>query len=182
MKYERKRSVTQRQIKTALLELMEEVRFDQITINQIVNMANITRGTFYRYYEDKFQLLENIETQTIEALISASNLNFVTMNNDFSKLVREILEEYQKQFPVLHVLLGVNGDPSFEVKLEKKINELCYQDIPANGIEDEMMQISMTSMWLRTLKFWVFNTDRVSPEDVEKITLKLMKIAAKEFI
>lgn len=53
MGYKRKTVLTQRNIKNALVSLLENNKFDFITINQIVEEAEITRSTFYRYYDDK---------------------------------------------------------------------------------------------------------------------------------
>lgn len=48
MGYKRKTVLTQRNIKNALVSLLENNKFDFITINQIVEEAEITRSTFYR--------------------------------------------------------------------------------------------------------------------------------------
>lgn len=44
----------------ALLEWMEEKDFNSITITDIVQRADVNRGTFYKHYEYKEQLLEEI--------------------------------------------------------------------------------------------------------------------------
>lgn len=45
------------ELKRAFLKLLRENAFDRISVMQICNEANITRGTFYKYYEDKYELL-----------------------------------------------------------------------------------------------------------------------------
>lgn len=44
----------------ALLEWMEEKDFKSITITNIVQRADVNRGTFYKHYDYKEQLLEEI--------------------------------------------------------------------------------------------------------------------------
>ncbi|SDW84189.1 transcriptional regulator, TetR family [Marinococcus luteus] len=44
----------------ALLEWMEEKDFKSITITNIVQRADVNRGTFYKHYDYKEQLLEDI--------------------------------------------------------------------------------------------------------------------------
>ena len=68
-------------IKKAFFELMAEKSFDKITVSDITDKALINRGTFYAHYKDKFDLLEQIEDETIEdmgdfiALLTEDSLN-----------------------------------------------------------------------------------------------------------
>ncbi|MDQ7198406.1 TetR/AcrR family transcriptional regulator [Staphylococcus aureus] len=66
MGYKRKTVLTQRNIKNALVSLLENNKFDFITINQIVEEAEITRSTFYRYYDDKYELISEIGEEILE--------------------------------------------------------------------------------------------------------------------
>lgn len=48
------------ELKKTFLKLLRENAFDRISVMQICKEANITRGTFYKYYEDKYELLYSI--------------------------------------------------------------------------------------------------------------------------
>ena len=50
-------SKSKAELKKAFLKLLQENAFDRISVMQICKEANITRGTFYKYYEDKYELL-----------------------------------------------------------------------------------------------------------------------------
>ncbi|MCL1696571.1 MULTISPECIES: TetR/AcrR family transcriptional regulator [unclassified Lysinibacillus] len=50
---------TQILIKEAFIELLKERPFSSITINHICDKAMIHRSTFYRYYDDKFELFHD---------------------------------------------------------------------------------------------------------------------------
>ncbi len=45
----------------AFFTLLEDFSFDQITVSQIIDTANINRSTFYRHYQDKYDILEKIQ-------------------------------------------------------------------------------------------------------------------------
>lgn len=47
-------------IQNALIELTEKGRFDAISVQDISRQALINRATFYRYYKDKYNLVEEI--------------------------------------------------------------------------------------------------------------------------
>ena len=48
------------ELKKAFLNLLKNNAIDHISVLQICKEANITRGTFYKYYEDKYELLYEI--------------------------------------------------------------------------------------------------------------------------
>ena len=52
-KAERKRTA----VCAALIELMQEKRYDKITVQDIVDRADVGRSTFYAHYQDKEDLL-----------------------------------------------------------------------------------------------------------------------------
>lgn len=57
---------TVRDFQNALLTLLEKNSFDHLTVDQICNEALLHRSSFYRYFNDKYDLLE----QTMVAQIS----------------------------------------------------------------------------------------------------------------
>lgn len=52
------------------LDLLREKPFDKITIRNIVETANINRNTFYYYYDDIYELLEEMFTMEMNELIA----------------------------------------------------------------------------------------------------------------
>lgn len=57
---------TVRDFQNALLALLQKNSFDHLTVDQICNEALLHRSSFYRYFNDKYDLLE----QTMGAQIS----------------------------------------------------------------------------------------------------------------
>ncbi len=51
---------TQEALKQAVIGLMSEKKFDEITIQDIADRANLNRGTIYLHYQDKFDLLDKL--------------------------------------------------------------------------------------------------------------------------
>ncbi len=59
---------SQQAIQSAFLELLKGESFEKLTVQQLADKADINRGTFYSYYLDKYDLLEQIENQIIDDL------------------------------------------------------------------------------------------------------------------
>ena len=168
--YERKQRQTQGQLHTALVDLLETTRLEKITINQVVQAAGVTRTTFYRYYDDKYELLTAIEEQTIAALVT------MPVNQSLEVALDQILANYRANFKTLHALLGPNGDPAFATRLERRVNELFYPQAAAS-VETAMIQVATTAMWLRVLSYWVFHEQTTPVAAVKKVTQQILAAA-----
>lgn len=55
---------------TALLELLHKKTFSSITVIEIVKKAGISRSTFYVYYYDKYDLLEQLSKDIINKFLA----------------------------------------------------------------------------------------------------------------
>jgi AcrR family transcriptional regulator len=83
-KVDRRIIKSQQAIKKAFIELMSEKNFDEVTIQDIADRADVGRRTVYLHYLDKFDLLDKLIEEHINELRkickSASELDFVDGN------------------------------------------------------------------------------------------------------
>jgi AcrR family transcriptional regulator len=68
MNEDRRSQRTRRLLSAALVELMIERRYDEITVQHIIDRANVGRSTFYAHYFDKEDLLVSDLTRVLDAL------------------------------------------------------------------------------------------------------------------
>ena len=59
---------TKAAIKNAMITLLKTEKLDKITVNQIADVADINRATFYQHFLDKYDLLDQIEQEMIEQM------------------------------------------------------------------------------------------------------------------
>ena len=62
---------TQKLLCEALVELIDERGFDAITIGELTSRAMVSLAAFYRNYQDKYDLVEQIFEEAMSALLSA---------------------------------------------------------------------------------------------------------------
>ena len=62
---------TQKLLREALIELIEERGFEALTIGELTSRAMVSRAAFYRNYQDKYDLVEQIFEEAMSALLKA---------------------------------------------------------------------------------------------------------------
>lgn len=62
---------TRRSLRNALIDLILETGYDNITIQNITDRADLSRATFYLHYKDKDELLANSLEEIFEELVES---------------------------------------------------------------------------------------------------------------
>ncbi len=104
---------TKQNLIDAFWEIYCEKRIDKITVKEITQKAGYNRSTFYEYFIDVYDVLEQIELSIIPNInelppIATSKGNFGMPLDLFMKL-------YDQNDKYYSVLLGDNGDLLFLV-------------------------------------------------------------------
>lgn len=74
---------TKKNIRMAFIELRETNALEKIRVNRLCNLAMINKTTFYKHYRDIYELTEEIENETILAIMdSFENINSLFTNPD----------------------------------------------------------------------------------------------------
>lgn len=113
---------TKQNIMDAFWGLYLKKRIETITIKEIMDKAGYNRGTFYVYYKDVYDLLEQLKAKILPAPnISLDDARL--MRDQYKDDIRSTLDGfvalYEKNGEYYSVLLGENGDPSFAFQFKK---------------------------------------------------------------
>lgn len=101
---------TRETIQTQMIRLLETVPFEKITVNQLILACRINRSTFYRNYEDKYDLIRKICQEQLDEFQNALRLDFITLPVLNEETGREaflpLLRYFEKNRHILMVLRG----------------------------------------------------------------------------
>ena len=61
-------TLTKKLLRDSLVELLNEKSIYKITIRELCEVAGINRSTFYRYYENQFSLLGEMEGEIVDII------------------------------------------------------------------------------------------------------------------
>jgi AcrR family transcriptional regulator len=161
---------TQQALKKAVIELMSEKNFDELTIQDIADRADVNRGTIYLHYEDKYDLLDKL----IEAHISElREMGEWACKLDWSSALEPFFEYFKKNYLFFSTMLASKGAPSFRTRLQNFVMEgfkgECDNDSGRNKelSEDIMLQYAGTA-YVGVIEWWIRNNMPYPPEAMAK--------------
>ncbi len=112
---------TQKLLREALIELIEERGFEALTIGELTSRALVSRAAFYRNYQDKYDLVEQIFEEAMGALLSAvGDLGREHPPEIWVKFFEHIAE-YERLY---RALLGRKGSSWFVRKMRASLADL----------------------------------------------------------
>ncbi|NCB28806.1 MAG: TetR family transcriptional regulator [Clostridia bacterium] len=115
---------TKRLLRQALAELMQEKEFKDITVTDLVERADINRGTFYVHYRDVYDLREKIENEMIEdfrAMVEDSLPSFD--RPALRPMLKRAVDFVDENSTLVRSLLRASGAVSFEAKMMVIVEE-----------------------------------------------------------
>lgn len=179
---------TQKLLREALIELIEERGFDALTVVEITERAMVSRAAFYRNYQDKYDLVEQIFEEAMSALFSA--VGELGQGHPPQIWVRffEHIAEYERLY---RALLGRKGSPWFMMKMRASLAELvkAHGPIP-NGqpdagrpvfpITDEFVPDLVSAMFVEAITWWLEQGRAYPPKEIANRCALLTSAIFKE--
>lgn len=131
MKTDGRVKYTQMMIKQAFLELLKSMPVEQASVTEICKLADINRATFYRHYENQYDLLSFLENEMFED-IKKSTFEY---GNDIDKLTESILCKFFEKKETWLLLLSNHADLSFQYKIYKFFEKFFIKENPSKQSE-----------------------------------------------
>jgi AcrR family transcriptional regulator len=123
---------TKEVLKSSLLLLMQEKSFNQISITELVNHADCTRGTFYTHYEQKEDLLNEMITEMFEKMTEAYRKPYAGLSVvDFNELPGAsivLFDHFIEHQTYYRTMLDPRTNVNFRERLTKHMDQLFRHD------------------------------------------------------
>jgi len=102
---------TRENLMQAFWGLYAQKKIDGITIQEITDTAGYNRSTFYEYFMDIYDVLDQLEASLL-AYLKEEAVNGLAMEHH-ENFIQGLADLYETKGKYLSVLLGENGDPHF---------------------------------------------------------------------
>lgn len=115
---------SKKMIRHAFVELVLEKDLEKITVKNIVERAEISRGTFYAHYSDIYAVIEEIENETMGKMLEFLNdfKNIDLVQNPMPFLLK-MAHFFDHDIEFYRMLIYTKGAPSFITKLKNVLIE-----------------------------------------------------------
>ena len=117
---------TRSAIREALAEMLAVKPLGKITVQELIDRANICRTTFYAHYEDLYDLLGEMENNILsEIRAGLEELDQAPIRvEEQYPAIEAVVAVYAKHEKLIRLLNGPNGDPAFDARLQDTIYQL----------------------------------------------------------
>ncbi len=107
---------TKENLMKAFWGLYCQKKIDQISIKEITDTAGYNRSTFYEYFIDIYDVLNQLEDELLAKLKEKVIYSLNIERGDI--ILQPLADFYEMQGEYFSVLLGENGDPRFAKKMK----------------------------------------------------------------
>lgn len=161
-----------------------EKRIEKITVREITQKAGYNRGTFYEYFTDVYDVLEQIEEFLIPTLDELPPITIA--EDDMGMPIDMFMQLYEQNSKYYSVLLGDNGDPSFVSKLKNSTKPILKQAFADNNkldtIEFDFVLEYVLSAMIGIMSYW-FRQNKVMPaEKLVELMYELMENGVMQYL
>lgn len=176
---DRRQQKTRKAVLAAFEELVSMKRYEQITVQDIIDLADIGRTTFYAHFETKDSVLDAICTNLFSHIFEEDPEE--EADHDFSKAFNTLqdkltrilyhLKEDQKHYGKLFAgesaeLFWEYFRRWFELELGEEIRAILKNKKVT--VPEELFTGVYIGTFIETVKWWFGNACKETPEQVEK--------------
>lgn len=168
---------TRKLLREALIDLIEERGFDRVTVGEICARALVSRAAFYRNYRDKYQLVEQIFDEAMEALLG-------TVDDKTPAAQRwaaffEHIDDYHRLYGTL---LGRKGSPWFADRMRATLAAMAAEHLPAGGASPaaDLVPTVLGAMFTQSITWWLDSGRPATPAEMAATSARLAGAVIRE--
>lgn len=151
-------------------EEFSRVPFEEVSINKIIKNADISRGSFYTYFENKEDLLEYIMSEYRDCLVKDLLESFDNDNVDIFNVFENIFE---------NIIVYINGESNINL-CKNVFSNLKIKENLAFTKEHDQLQEICTNKMLEKINIDKLNIE--TKEDVKDIISILVSIMKESIV
>ena len=180
-------------LREALIALIEEQGFDALTVGALTERAMVSRAAFYRNYQDKYDLVEQIFDEAMSTLFE--KVGELGQEHPADVWVRffEQIAQYDRLY---RALLGKKGSPWFVQKMRMRLADLikersslgfshgpttaAHTAHPDHPFSDTFVPDLVSAMFVEAITWWLEQGQPYTPKELATKTALLAAAVFRE--
>lgn len=179
---DRRQQKTRKAIFEALGKLLERKRFENITVQEIIDEANIGRSTFYAHFETKDDLLKEMCTDIFqhifnERLPQEKEHDYSTGTLNLELKLGHILYHLRESKRNLKGILGGESGELFMGFLKKYLRDLfvLYKKEFSPDIPEDFLLHHLSGSFAEVVKWWMTEDTKHTPEEIASYYMAMIR-------
>lgn len=170
---------TRRQIRRALAQLMQQKSASEVTVKELVDLADINRSTFYLHYNDIFDLLAAVEQELFDEIHAAVHIHPVSsFEQEGLAFIEEVFSILYDNQEICAALVGPHGDMAFLHRIERMMEENVLQklreDFPERRSSIDYGFAFCTTGAVGLIKHWLAGGCAEPPREMTQLTYRMI--------
>jgi len=169
---------TRRLLHKALMSLILEKKYEDITVQEILDRADVGRSTFYMHFQHKdellvsgFQYLQSFLESVQEASTTVPGKSYERMIG-FSLAMFEHAHEYRR---VNRALLGSDAEAVVRRRIHSVLAGIVWRELKLElrsrkrgnaPVSPELLSHFLVSTYISVLTWWLNSRNPISPKDI----------------
>ena len=183
---DRRQQKTRKAIFEAFEALLTRQNYNKITVQNIIDEANVGRTTFYAHFETKDDLLYALCTSLFDHVFSAhpdpeSHHDFSLYEGDFKTIVSHMLYHLQENGKTLSKLM--TGESSevflmyFKQYLNQKVLGCLLDEIESTNdkVPEEFLKNHISGSFVNMVQWWIKGGMKESPQNLAEYFLAVIE-------
>ena len=181
---------TRKALGAALVSLMREKNYEAISVQEILDRADIGRSTFYTHYRDKNELLVDGLEGLREFLQEAQKTAAITATHNHEKVIGfslAMFEHAEDHREVFHSLVNGQGWIIVSKKLEeimvqlmKKEAKPLYNTTSATGVPFDLFIDFLGATFIAVITWWAQYKHPLGANEINALFRALVVPALKD--
>lgn len=168
---------TKKNLMDAFWQIYCEKRIEKITVKDITTKAGYNRGTFYEYFADVYDVLEQIEASILPNSLKHKEMMLTT---DIHLTLEHLIEVYSRNKKYFVVLLGKNGDPAFQEKVKNEYKTILRQRLQLLDVDQSILEYVLEYEMSAFIGVMTYCFTKEEDPDIKKMIQLLWKIMHSE--
>ena len=179
---DRRQQKTRKAIFQAFSTLLETKRFENITVQQIIDEANIGRSTFYAHFETKDDLLKAMCTDIFQHVFSEylemEPTHDFSENHSFQSKVTHLLYHLKDNEKDIVGIFTSESSELFVRYFQEYLAEMFsgYQNTYPSEIPQGFVQNYLVGSFVEAVKWWISEGMHHTPEEIARYYLTVISL------
>lgn len=177
---DRRKQKTRQAIFAAFSRLLENKRFESITVQEIIDEANVGRSTFYAHFETKDELLKALCTDMFDHVFSRElrcekNHDFSENGDSLQSRLAHLLYHLKDSRKNIVGIMSSESSALFMRYFKEYLQQLfCpfLEDFRRDVPQDFLLNY-LTAGFAETVKWWIKDGSGYSPEEIARFYLTM---------